>query len=264
MKSRFGRYGTGRGSPAFLPFIFIIGLVVVIVAVVATRSDSSQTSSIACAPPGLKTQSLKRTTSVNELPYPGFALTAQEIRTPGGNTYSFSGSGFTPNNTVTLYIKTPGLTELPPLIIDTDSYGQFSFMLGLSIFKQEGGYYYRAVDDATGRATNTFMIYITQSRQPLTLSYEVIGTYYGQDYGAAFLLDLYKDGTFFLRNPSGESTNGRWQTNEDEHILILDSLVLPNLRIPNRFHIRTDNSGNVLLLEAIDYYNTRSINLIKQ
>lgn len=260
MNARFGRHGSGRGVPGFLPFIFIIGLVVVVVAIIATRAGTGagQSPAFSCSSAVSKLIPPSQTSGNDIAPTSVLTVSAQPTKTAEGDSYYFTGSGFTPNYTVTLHVRGPDYLELYPLKLNTDLRGNFSYAPGVSIFGKQGYYYYWVVDDANNTTSDTNSVYISGINSRWQTPFDITGTYFPSEYGPRYLLVLSRDGTFYL-DYYGEVIRGTWVMT-DQGTLLMDSPHLSYSGKPVKFYIavmqgKTTIAGN---------YKGQELGLIKQ
>ena len=85
---------------------------------------------------------------------------------PQGGSFTFSGSAFAPNGTVTRHLRQPdgiGIILVPTL--PTDSAGSFGWGFATSCATTPGTYRIWAVDDATGRISNLVTETVTQNSE---------------------------------------------------------------------------------------------------
>jgi hypothetical protein len=260
MNARFGRQGSGRGVPGFLPFIFIIGLVVIVVAIVATRAGAGagQTPTFSCSPAGSKIVTPSQTTDLTVTPTPVMKVSALQTKTAEGDSYYFTGSGFTPSYTVTLHVRGPDYLELYPLKLNTDLQGNFSYAPGISIFGKQGLYYYWVVDDATNKSSDTYPVYISSVNPQWQVPFDVSGTYIPSEYGPRYLLVLSRDGTFYL-DYYGEVIRGNWVLT-DQGTLLMDSPRLAYSSKPVKFYVAVMQGKTIIA----GYYKGQELGLIKQ
>ena len=260
MNVRFGRYGLGRGVAGFLPFIFIIGIVVVVVAIIATRvgTGAGQAPAFSCSSAVSKLIPPSQAPGNAITPPQVLKVSAQPTKTAEGDSYYFSGSGFTPNYTVTLHVRGPDYLELYPLKLNTDLRGNFSYAPHMSIFTKQGYYYYWVVNDATNTSSDTNTVYISNINSPWQVPFDVAGTYFPSEYGPRYLLVLSRDGTFYL-DYYGEVIRGTWVMT-DQGTLLMDSPRLSYSGKPIKFYVavmqgKTTIAGN---------YKGQELGLIKQ
>ena len=84
---------------------------------------------------------------------------------PAGNQFLLEWSGFYFNSTLTSHLKKPDGTEFPPKKFYTDNQGNASHAVDSTGF-DEGIYEHWAVDDATGKESNTVTFTITTADNP--------------------------------------------------------------------------------------------------
>lgn len=122
---------------------------------------------------------------------------------PQGTTFTETGSGFTKNNTATLYFDRPGLgvTTLP---VNTDSNGAYT-NLWLCDDCPIGTYSYWAVDDTTNKTSNTvsFTVYAVNPQVSVSPSTGPQGTTFQQP-GTGFTQN--NTATLHFTCPDGSST----------------------------------------------------------
>jgi len=123
---------------------------------------------------------------------------------PQGTTFTETGSGFTKNNTATLYFDRPGLGVIT-LPVNTDSNGAYT-NLWLCDACPIGTYSYWAIDDATGQTSNTvsFTVYAVNPHVSVSPSSGLQGTTFQQP-GTGFTRN--STATLHFTGPDGPSTD---------------------------------------------------------
>jgi len=81
---------------------------------------------------------------------------------PPGTTFKEWGTGFTPNNTATLHFLKPDGSEYTPMTLTLDSIGHFEITYNSETNKPIGKYSWYAIDNTTGKKSNTVYFTITQ------------------------------------------------------------------------------------------------------
>lgn len=154
----FRRFGMGHPHTIMFPLIAMVILILMIGAIVTTQKSTGKTSS-GLPPPttemGPANEGTQSETITGE-PRPITLISPHSMVQPTfgdlGSTLTFSGSGFSPNSSITLHVKGPDNRELAQIRTNSNNNGSFSYPWESSLSNAAGTYSFWAMDDRSGKA----------------------------------------------------------------------------------------------------------------
>jgi hypothetical protein len=167
----FRRFGMGHPRTIMFPLIAMVILILMIGAIVTTQKSPGKISS--GLPPSATDarpayEGNKSETITGE-PQPITLISPHSMVQPAfgdlGSTLTFSGSGFSPNSSITLHVKGPDDREIAQIRTNSNNNGSFSYPWESILSNAAGTYSFWAVDDRSGKtaAPSNFTLSLNES-----------------------------------------------------------------------------------------------------